>query len=213
MDYNLVDIRQFAVDTLDTVFEKFNLENVDLVAHSIGAHWSVLLAMERPNRIRKLVLLGNPGNIMGGRPPLIIRLMGKLPLSKLMIKRLTQNDKSKALNVLTKIGHSKSLLAKLPRQLGDAYYYFRLLPHYLISAISMLQNAMPPIDAMQLKCLSQPIALLLGTNDNFASQDLGQKIISEIPNGIFFSIKDSGHLPWLESPEECGQMIRNFIDE
>jgi 2-hydroxy-6-oxonona-2,4-dienedioate hydrolase len=213
MNYNLVDIRQFAIDTLDTVFETFNLENADIVAHSIGAHWSTLFAMEKPNRVRRLVLLGNPGNIMCGKPPLIIRLIGKPFFSKLIIKLITQKDKSKALIALTKIGHSRSLLAKLPHQLGDAYYYFSLLPHYILSATSMLQNAMPSIDAMQLKKLSQPTALLLGTNDNFISQDLGKKIISEMPNGTFYSIKGSGHLPWLENPEECGQLISNFIDK
>jgi 2-hydroxy-6-oxonona-2,4-dienedioate hydrolase len=212
MDYNLVDMRQFAIETLDTVFEAFHLEKADIVAHSIGAHWSVLLAMERPSRVRKLILLGNPGNIMGGKPPLIVRLMAKPPFGKLIIKMMMQTGKTKALNMLTRIGHSKDAIARLPHQLADAYYYFKHLPHYIISGISMLQNAMPSIDAVQLKKLSQPTALLLGTNDNFASQDLGQKLVAEMPKGVFYSIKDSGHLPWLESPEECGRLIRNFID-
>jgi 2-hydroxy-6-oxonona-2,4-dienedioate hydrolase len=213
MNHHLIDIRQFAIDTLDTVFEAFNLENADIVAHSMGAHWSVLFAMERPKRVRRLVLLGNPGNIMGGKPPFMIRLMGKPLFSKLILKLMIQKGKSKALNALTTVGHSKALLAKLPQQLNESYYYFRLLPHYIVSATSMLENAIPPIDALQLKNLSQPTALLLGTNDNFASQDLGQKIVSEMPKGTFYSIKDSGHLPWLESPEECGQLIRDFIDK
>jgi pimeloyl-ACP methyl ester carboxylesterase len=213
IDHNLVNPSQFAIDTLNTIFEAFNLENVDIVAHSMGAHWSVLFAMEQPERVRRLVLLGNPGNIMGGKPPLIIRLMAKPLFSKIMVNLIMQGNKSKALNMLTAMGHSRSLLAKLPHQLGDAYYYFRLLPHYILSATSMLKNPMPAIDEKQLKNLSQPTALLLGTKDNFASQHLGKKIVSEMPKGTFYSIKDSGHLPWLENPEECGQLIRNFIDQ
>lgn len=212
MDYNLVDMRQFAIETLDTIFEAFHLEKADVIAHSIGAHWSVLLAMERPSRVRKLILLGNPGNIMGGKPPLVVRLMAKPLFSKLIIKMMMQTGKSKALNMLKSIGHSKDAIARLPHQLADAYYYFRLLPHYIISGTSMLQNPMPAIDAIQLKKLSQPTALLLGTNDNFATQELGQKIVAEMPKGKFYSIKDSGHLPWLESPEDCGRIILNFFD-
>ncbi len=211
MNHNLVDIRQFAINTLETVFEALNLENVDIVAHSMGAHWSTLFAMQHPKRVRKLVLLGNPGNIMGGKPPLAIRLLGSPLFSKMIIKLMRPKDKSKALNTLTRMGHSKASLNKQPYQLGDAYYFFRLLPHYIISATSMLENVMPAINASQLKNLLQPTALLLGTNDNFASQNLGQKIVSAMPKGIFYSIKDAGHLPWLESPEECGQLILNFL--
>ena len=41
IDHTRVDIRQFAVNTLDTVLEAFKLNTVDVVAHSMGAHWSL----------------------------------------------------------------------------------------------------------------------------------------------------------------------------
>ncbi len=211
MDYTLVDIRQFAIDILDAVFEALHLQDVDFVAHSMGAHWAALLAMERPKRVRKLALLGNPGNIMGGKPPFAIRLVGTPPFSKWLMKLMMPKDKSKALNTLRFMGHSKSTIAKLPQQLSDAYFYFRLLPNYVTSATSMLENAMPAITESGLKKLSQPTALLLGTADNFASQQLGRKITSAMPDGTFYPIENAGHLPWLESPAECGELITNFL--
>ena len=85
MDHNTVDIRRFAVQTLETVLNAFKLKNIDVIAHSMGAHWSLWLAMDSPQYVRALTLLGNPGNVMQGRPPLLLRLISKPPLNKFFL--------------------------------------------------------------------------------------------------------------------------------
>lgn len=70
---------------------------------------------------------------------------------------------------------------------------------------------MPMLTAGDLAALLPPTALLLGTEDNFASQDLGQKISAAMPKGRFFSIVGAGHLPWLEAPAECAKIILDFF--
>ena len=211
MDHTTVDIRKFAVKTLGTVLAAFNLKNVDVVAHSMGAHWSLWLAMDSPQSVRSLTLLGNPGNVMQGRPPLLLRLISKPPLNKLFLKLLLPSDKSKALNFLKSIGHTAQTLEQLPKALADCYYYFRLLPHYGVSFTSLMENAAPKIDAGQLKQVKQPVLFLLGDKDNFASIETGRKIANAILNCEFYAIAGAGHLPWLESPEECGRLIKSFL--
>lgn len=211
MDHNTVHIREFAVKILDTILEFFQLENVDVVAHSMGAHWSLWLAMDRPKRVRSLTLLGNPGNVMKGNAPLLLRLIVKLPLNKLFLQLLMPSDKNKALRSLKAMGHSSQTISRLPPALGDCFFYFRRLPHYLISAISMLENAAPKIDDQQLKYVLQPTMLILGTKDNFASVETGQLIVAAITNGTFHAINGAGHLPWLENPALCGRLIQDFL--
>ncbi|MFD2935075.1 alpha/beta fold hydrolase [Spirosoma flavum] len=212
IDHTTVDIRQFAVNTLDTVLEALKLEHVDVVAHSMGAHWSLWLAMDRPRRVRTLTLLGNPGNVMKGRPPLLIRLISKPPLNQLLFRLLLSSDKDKALRSLKAMGHSDEMLARLPKALGDCYYYFRQLPHYRISFMTLLENVAPKIEAKQLNMVSQPAMLLLGTKDTFASVKTGKSIVSALPTGVFHAIDGAGHLPWLENPEECGRLIKDFLE-
>ena len=213
IDHNTVGIRQFAVKTLETVLAAFKLKNVDVVAHSMGAHWSLWLAMDSPASVRSLTLLGNPGNVMRGRPPLLLRLISKPPLNKLFLKLLLPSDKSKALNFLKAIGHSAQTLQQLPKALGDSYYYFRLLPHYDISFMSLMENVAPKIDAQQLKQVKQPVLFLLGGKDTFASINTGRQIANAIPNCEFQLIAGTGHQPWLESPDECGRLINHFIEK
>ncbi len=211
MDHTTVDIRKFAIETLETVINAFKIEKVDIIAHSMGAHWSLWLAMDRPQYVRTLTLLGNPGNVMKGKPPLLFRLIVKPPLNKLFFKLIVPKDKAKALNSLKMMGHSSETIGKLPKALSNCYYYFRFLPHYLISFTSLMENVAPKIDENQLKQVSQCVLFLLGTKDNFASVETGEAIAAAMPNCEFHAIADAGHLPWLENPEKCGRIIINFI--
>jgi 2-hydroxy-6-oxonona-2,4-dienedioate hydrolase len=210
IDHNTVDIHSFAVNTLETVLNAFDLENVDVVAHSMGAHWSLWLAMDRPRLVRSLTLLGNPGNVMQGKPPLLLRLISKPPFNKLFFKLLMPSDRNKALRSLKFMGHSDETISLQPKALGDCYYCFRVLPHYQISAISLMENGAPKIDEPQLKQVTQPTLFILGTKDTFASIETGQSIATALPNCEFHAIPNAGHLPWLESAEECGSLINRF---
>jgi len=201
IDHTTIKIREFAHQSLNTVLEALGLKNVDVVAHSMGAHWSTLLAMEHPDKVRSLALLGNPGNIMGGRPPLAIRILATQPFIKFAMRFMIPKKKESALRTLKIMGHSKKFVATLPDELADAYFNFLHLPNYVISATSLIQNMIPEIKAEELAHLQQPTALILGTNDNFLTQEKGNKIIEVMPNGSFYPINNSGHLPWLENPK------------
>ena len=96
MDHTTVNIREFAHQSLATILEALGLKNVDVVAHSMGAHWSVLFAMEHPGKVKKLVLLGNPGNIMGGKPPLVMRILATPPFTKLVMHFMISQKKQDA---------------------------------------------------------------------------------------------------------------------
>jgi 2-hydroxy-6-oxonona-2,4-dienedioate hydrolase len=211
MDHTTVNIREFAHQSLNTVLEAFGLKNVDVVAHSMGAHWSTLLAMKHPDKVRKLILMGNPGNIMGGKPPLVIRILGRPPFTKLAAYFIIPKKKEDALRNLVMVGHSKKFVATLPEELADAYFNFQHLPHYVISTTSLIQNMIPEIKAAEIAGLLKPTALILGTNDNFLSQEKGKKIVEAMPNGSFYAISNSGHLPWLENPKWVSEIILEFF--
>ena len=211
MDHTTVNIREFAHQSLNTVLSGLSLKNVDVVAHSMGAHWSTLLAMEHPDKVRRLALLGNPGNIMGGKPPLAIRIIAAPPFTKLAMHFMIPKNKERALKTLTIMGHSREFVATLPAELAEAYFNFDHLPHFVISLSSLIKNMIPEIKKEELIHLQKPTALILGTNDNFLSQEKGKKIVSAMPNGTFYSITNSGHLPWLEDPQQIAKIILNFF--
>ncbi len=212
MDHTKVNIRQFAVQTIIAAMEAFNLNKVDIVAHSMGAHWSLWTAMDQPERVRSLTLLGNPGNVMKGKPPILLRMMMSWPFSKIFFNVIMGSDGDKKPSMLKSMGSSQETVDNLPKEIGEAYYYFRRLPHYYISLKSLLENAAPKIDARQLKDIKQPAQLLLGNKDTFASLTIGQSIADAMPDCTLRIIKDGSHLPWLEKPNECGKLVNDFLN-
>jgi 2-hydroxy-6-oxonona-2,4-dienedioate hydrolase len=213
MDHRTVNINEFAHKSLNTVLEVLGLKNVDLLAHSMGAHWGTLLGLRHPDKVKRLVLLGNPGNIMGGRPPWVIRMIAKPPFTRLAMQLMIPKRKELALKNLIMVGHSKEFVATLPDELANAYFHFQHLPHYLISTISLIRNMITEIKAEELAGLQQMTALILGTNDNFLSSEKGRQIVEAMPNGSFFPILDSGHLPWLEDPKRVSKIILDFFNK
>jgi 2-hydroxy-6-oxonona-2,4-dienedioate hydrolase len=211
IDHSTVNIRPFAVQTIITVIDYFNLDTVDILAHSMGAHWSFWTAMDKPDRVSSLTLLGNPGNVMKGKPPLLLRLMLKWPFNKLFIKVIQGSADKKKLTMLKAMGSTQQTVDNLPKELEEAYFYFRRLPHYIISFISLMKNGAPNIDASQLSLVKQPAQLILGDHDTFASVAVGQSIAGAMPNCQLHVIKNAGHLPWLESPAECGELVNDFL--
>ena len=116
MDQTRIEIRDFAVKTIVATMDAFHLEKADIVAHSMGAHWSLWTAMDRPERVRSLSLLGNPGNVMKGKPPLMMRMMMRWPFNRIVFKFLKGADRDKKLRTLKFMGSSKETIDNLPKR-------------------------------------------------------------------------------------------------
>lgn len=219
MNHRKVDFREFAVQTLTAVLDAFSLESVPIVAHSIGGHWSIWLALDRPERVSSLTLLGVPGNLVSTSPPFALRLMSVPILNRFLYDLITPKNTQRSLRGLEFMGHSPETCAQLPEAMADCYYHFQKLPHAKISSLSLMEKvnclcgSRPEIRLTeeQLKCVQQPTMFLWGTNDPFGNIEVGRRIAEIFPHAQFHAIKDGGHLPWLDDPVECGQLTRDFI--
>lgn len=213
IDHAQLIIRAFAGQTIIAVMDAFQLGQVDIVAHSMGAHWSLWAAMDYPDRIRSLTLLGNPGNVMKGKPPVMLRLLMAWPFNKLFFKILKGREGDTKPTMLKTMGSSRETIDNLPKELGEAYYYFKRLPNYFISLTSLLKNAPPTIDAQQLGQVRQHAQLLLGDKDTFASVKTGESIARAMPYCTLHILTCGSHLPWLEKAAECGRLIDDFLSD
>jgi pimeloyl-ACP methyl ester carboxylesterase len=211
MDHRTVDIRPFTVETITAVLDAFGLPTAPIVAHSMGGHWSLWAAMDRPQRVSALALLGVPGNVLGTNPPLALRLMAVPVLNRLLFNLITPRDTSQSLRGLSFMGHSPHTVAGLPKAMADCYYHFQKLPHYRISALSLMECGAPRITAGQLKSIKQRVMLYWGTNDPFGSVETGRQISATLPSCAFHAVEGAGHLPWLDNPAACGKMVLDFL--
>jgi 2-hydroxy-6-oxonona-2,4-dienedioate hydrolase len=210
MDHRTIaDFRKFAVETLTTVLDALELESVPVVAHSMGGHWSIWLALDRPERVTSLTLLGVPGNLISTGPPFVLRLLSVPGLNRLLF----------GIVILAIRRQSSETGTSVSAAMAACRYHFQQLPHYRISTLSLMERTnrlrgpRPEnrINEEQLRQVQQPTQFLWGTNDPFGSSETGRHIAQLLPHAEFHAIQGAGHLPWLSNLAECGQLIRNFL--
>jgi 2-hydroxy-6-oxonona-2,4-dienedioate hydrolase len=219
MDHRRVGFRELAVETLSTVLDDLELDRVPLIAHSIGGHWSLWFAMDRPDRVSALTLLGVPGNLTGTAPPLALRLLTVPVLNSLLFRAVTPRSADRALRGLSFMGHSPETVARLPEAMAECYFRFQRLPHYKISSLTLMAQVNRPggprpdvqIGPEELKRVGQPAMFLWGTNDPWGSVEAGRRIAEMMPDAEFHAVSGGGHLPWLDEPAECGRLTRDFL--
>jgi pimeloyl-ACP methyl ester carboxylesterase len=229
MDHRRVDIRHFAVETLTAVFDALGLVRVPVIAHSMGGHWSLWFAMDRPERVASLCLLGVPGNVIDTCAPPPLRLASIPGINRLLFRLITPKAKDKALKGLSFMGHSARTVAALPPEMADCYFHFQRLPHYAVSSLSLMEKtntltgSKPEvrITAEQLGTVRQPVLMLWGEHDPFGSVEAGRTIAGALPGALpgkkpgaeFHLIPNGGHLPWLDDPAVCGNLITDFLSK
>jgi pimeloyl-ACP methyl ester carboxylesterase len=105
-----VNIRKFACQTIITVLDFFKIDKASIIVHSIGGHWGLWFAMDKPERVISLASLGVPGNILTACPPFLLRLVSVPIFNRLLFLFITSNFKTKSLKSLTFMGHSEETL-------------------------------------------------------------------------------------------------------
>jgi pimeloyl-ACP methyl ester carboxylesterase len=209
VDYGCVDFRQCALDTIHEVMSAFNITDTDLIGHSLGGHWTLWFAQAEPKKVKSLTLLGVPGGLPRTSPPLAMRLM-QLSIITAIIRRVMQS-------------HTEKSIIKMPQAISGPYTSqamfecrkaFMALPDYSRTFFSILQ-AEPAykkqlLHDAELAAIHTPSLLIWGMKDPFGKPAAGRAITGIMPDGSFHEIPGGSHLPWLDQPAQCGELIREF---
>jgi len=100
------DLRQHAVTFLSGVADVLDLDAMDLVANSMGGLWSLWFALDRPERVRSLALLGCPALAAGTSAPAAMRVLSRRGLGWVLERPATARSVQRS---LTMMGHSADL--------------------------------------------------------------------------------------------------------
>ena len=98
--------RKEAVAVIAGVLDALGLETVDLVGNSLGALWSTWFAIDRPERVARLALVGPSAGMPGVHVPMLLRLLavllGKVAVRKPMTHKMLRK-------IFVDMGHGPSI--------------------------------------------------------------------------------------------------------
>jgi pimeloyl-ACP methyl ester carboxylesterase len=211
VNYHQVDYRQFAVGSIKAVVDYFALDKTDIIAHSMGGHWSLWFSMQYPERVKRLVLPGVPGNVLDTNPPRPLRLAAIPGLNRIVARAISPQSPAQSLRSLSFMGHSDETVSALPPEMNHCYYHFQKLLHYRTTSLSMMEQKGIRISGTELRTVTAPVLLIWGGNDPFGSLASGKAIASCLPNAKLIEAPNGGHLPWLDDPAKVGAIISDFL--
>lgn len=215
-DYRGVDQHRHALDFLTSVMDALGLRHTPVIGNSMGGLWSLWLAIERPELVSGLALVGWPAFLVGTSAPLPMRLLAISGIGARMMAA-EKPSRDQARNMFARMGHG-DVLDKLPAELFDCFAAGEAMPGYIRAYQSLLNGSLrlrgtrpgQGLDHEQLQQVHQPVLLIVGRKDPFTSTKTARQ-----SSGAFQHARvvhtDGGHLPWLDDAELCASELSGFL--
>ena len=213
-DYRGVDLMRHARQFVGEIMDAEGLPSAPIVATSMGGLWGVAFALEHPERVPRLLLVGAPAGSMRNQP-LMLRL-GTLPL----LKRMVRNAMRRPTRESTR-GFWKQLLVAHPENLDDEFLDLLALSQArnceswftLIDRSFDIRGMKPDLlFGERWSSLSMPTTFIWGERDAYGPPDIAEKIAATNRSMRVIRIPDAGHAPWIDQPERVVKEIEMALD-
>ena len=206
------DLRTNAVIFLTAVIDALGLDRPAVIANSFGGWASIRLALEHPDRVGALILLGCPAVVPGTSAPLPMRLLSIRPLARQMM-RLQPPSAGQVRRLSKLVGEHP-----LEPEIAEVLLAAEREPHFEASFVGIVQSLVRlrggrsdvQLSEGDLAGVEQPTLLVFGSHDPFGGTAVGKRLAAGLP-GARLHVVDAGHAPWLRHSRAIGQLIEEFL--
>jgi len=221
-NYTNVALREHAVAFVRSTMDALGLTRAAIVGNSMGGYFALAFALSDPDRVSKLVLIGEPA---GSAPNIRVanRLVGTRIVNSALFLSVLKPGESTTRNALRNmlVAHPE----RVPDVLVDCLTAGSMIPGAAESWITMNETLFRPRGAglfasestlsyalrPELGRLRAPTLLIWGERDTFGPPTLGKEMAALMPVGHCEVIPDAGHLPWLDDADLVAQHVRTFL--
>jgi pimeloyl-ACP methyl ester carboxylesterase len=220
-DYTAVDMLELAGRFLRDVLDALGLRTANIAANSMGGLWSVAFAIDAPDRVSRLALVGAPLGLNLSLPlPFRVLIHGRrLPLVGPRLAR-------RMMSVPTRDANRKiwgELGVVHPERLDDALLdedlvsvrrnidsYLSLLARFGKGGMADARRRV--ILGERWQSLKVPTVFLWGERDRFfGGPEEGEAIAAKNPNLRVIRVADAGHFLWIDDPDRVVAEIERFL--
>jgi len=212
-----VDFQKSAVEFIISFMNALGLDEASFVGQSMGGYFSICFAIQYPERVEKLLLIGAPAG-MNLWIPFILRLLGTKGLNRFLVNTIGKPSVKNVKNV-----HKQILVADV-KKLSDDYfkhcYYGQLIPGNEKGFLTLLENVLTLggwrkglYIGDKLQQLKIPVRFIWGDKDAFENPETGRPKTLAIQDCKFEVVKNAGHCPWLDQPKVCSSLINTMLED
>jgi pimeloyl-ACP methyl ester carboxylesterase len=189
------------VSMVDQFMERLGIVQAPLVGHSMGGTVSLSVAINYPERVSKVVVIGSP--IAGSSLAPILKLAGYRPIAFMVFNAMW------ALRLGLRI--TGPLISSDPHfyEMMDRDLSRTTLESFLLSIASLRKTDLRP----SLNQLRIPTLGMYGDKDIIVHPKQWQPMQAGISNIHIKRYKNAGHFIMLDDPQNFMETLKNFLDQ
>jgi pimeloyl-ACP methyl ester carboxylesterase len=207
--------RVAAVGFIDEVLDELGLESAALAGNSMGGTWALWYALARPERVRRLVLLGSAPLLPGTRPPAPLRVIATPALGSLLNRMMKPNPK-RVVQLMNAMGEGETIV-RYPDLIESVAAAGRD-PKASAANLAELRAVISPfgfrpsarLHADELRRVKVPTLLIWGDQDPVGAIDAARRTAAAIP-GARLEVLPAGHVPYLGCPDRVSELLSGFV--
>lgn len=188
------------VSLVDQFMEQLGIARAPLVGHSMGGTVSLLVAMQYPQRVRKVVVVGSP--IVGSSLSFLLKLFGRRPVASLIYHNLWGLKLSFRL-MAPFYSRDKRWADMMDRDLSST-----TLESFLLSIASLRRTDVRP----DLNRIQVPAMGMYGNRDIVVNPNQWKPMLAGIPHTRIERFPHAGHFIMLDEPQKFRETLRDFLD-
>lgn len=215
-DYEGVNLSSHATDFVRSFMDAVGIDKAYLAGNSMGSLFCVNFALKYPQRVEKLLIVGQPAG--GGTwLPVIMKLMSIKGVNSLIMKIMGKPNRE-----ATRKFFGMMLVAdasKLTDDFLDNDVCAQLLPDTGKGFMSIVENGVGMsgfkkkyLISPRMKELTMPVRYIIGDKDPFDTPEHTKEIVAEMKDGKVEVVKGGGHILWLDEPDICSRLILQALN-
>lgn len=202
LDYTIASQAKMVTGLL----EQLSITRLCLVGSSYGGAVAATIALDRPNLVEKLVLVGAVTNNKPTRY-MLMRLFGSPIIGDILSPLVVGSRRLLRMRM-------KRVYDRHAWELDERRVQARHLPLRTRGTHRAIIRTVRRWDAERISrdahLLAQPTLIIWGDNDREVPLEDGKRLQQEIPDSRLFVFRECGHLPHEEYPAEFTELVSQF---
>jgi pimeloyl-ACP methyl ester carboxylesterase len=188
------------VEMVDQFMERLGLSHAPIIGHSMGGTVSLKVALDHPERVERVTVVGSP--IVGDGLALFLRLAARRSLASLAYQAPGALPLGVRLLSPFLARDWKTWYAMFERDLSrttmESFHY---------SIASLRGTDLRP----RLNEIDVPVMGVYGDIDRIVDPDQGELLVEGVSKAHLHRFEHSGHFPMADEPERFYEVLRGFL--
>lgn len=202
-DYRLQTYLAF----IQSFLSELGIKKCILVGNSLGGEIAWRYALNFPNQVEKLILIGAAGypTEVEYVPPISYMLL-RLPVIRELVKKITP---PKVIRGSLEFLYGQPEL--VTKELVELYFDMTIREGNREALTERMESIARPAPYQQIPFIETPTLILWGEKDQLIPVENAERFQRDLPNSTLVTFPEAGHMPMEEIPEKSVSAVKQFL--